>query len=523
MRIRRCFSILFVILLCIILPSVAGAADEDLSFVSVPELIKPGQVVEIVIRAPKDGTASFLLVSDALQAVYFVQETCTLSAGDNVITWDGHLTSGDPLAVGEYVLCLQFEDGAMITQPVRIGVPYPQLTSIEQSHETLVADNMVTVSYAASEAGTLYMQLFRYADDTVIGESTMDVAAGENRFRWDGMMGGERVEDGEYAIVLSLRNGSGAESMQHYVYVDVTKASMELVDFNAITDQLIGAIQSDVIQLSPPYSEVDDGSFWSMTPGELDDAVIWDILMQPITVYDNGRIGSVGHVYMKENPDGTGADVAQIHGMSQGLHVIGETNEYGYVLVEAFSNYDPDYTPKTDEEKAHAFDLRRGYLKAEHLKTVDVATDIAFLVDKLTQRMYIFVDGVRVTELMISTGRIIDEKYFRETIAGEFITIGKSGGYWSNDLYSAYAIRFNGGTMLHEVPSTEGSDGTKYYGASEKYLGAKRSAGCVRVPRKRNEEGYNQAWIWDNLSGKNSYKIIIWDDINRYDVPETWR
>lgn len=518
MPMKRALSL--ILLLCLS-ASFAFALETGPSIVSAPSLFKMGQNHEITINMPAEGSASLYLVNNLFQTTYPLVLGYSVSAGETTVVWNGTIAGEASIPIGEYTLKLVTSAGGQDDVAVRVGVPYPQIHTIQQSDFSLVDDRSVEVTFHASVSGTVDVQLFRYEDYTIVGQTTMDVTAGENRFEWDGVLGGERVKDGEYSLILSLRNANGEESMQHYVFVSVQPGTLKVMDFNEITSDIVSA-QTDET-LSPPYGTVDDGSFWAMNPGELDDAVIWEIMMQPITVYDDGRIGASGHVFMKEYPDGTGANVAQIHGLSQGLHVIGEPNEYGYVLVEAFSNYDPSYTPLTEDEKLYAFDIRQGYLLAKNLKTVESQPDIGLLIDKMTQRMYVFIDGVRVTEIVISTGKITNEKYYRETIPGEFITISHSGGYWSNDIYSDMAIRFNGGTLIHEVPHTVGADGTKYYGVFERYLGSKHSAGCVRVPYRKNEEGFNQAWLWKNLKSEGRYKVIIWDDRNRNDTPTTWR
>jgi len=302
-------------------------------------------------------------------------------------------------------------------------------------------------------------------------------------------------------------------------------ATVEIVDTDLdepTRDPL--AIPSYGMSVSPPYSSVSDGGFWSMTPGELDDGAIWEILTQPIVVYDGGiPQGVKSHAYLMENPDGTGKKVAQLHTQSQGVHVIGEPNQFGYVLVEAFSNYDRDYFPKTDEEKAQAFDLKYGYVRADHLKTVDVMTDMALLIDKLTQRMYIFIDGVRVTELLISTGTWTNSKDMMfETVPGEFITVSHVGAFPFGNMVCDMAIRINGGVLLHEVPHKVNADKSRNYSSFEGWLGTKQSHGCVRIQRLKNEDGYNCAWLWNNIKKNKPYKVIIWDDLNRYDSPSTW-
>ena len=161
-------------------------------------------------------------------------------------------------------------------------------------------------------------------------------------------------------------------------------------------------------------------------------------------------------------------------------------------------------------------------MQAKYLKTVEVNQHQGLLIDKLTQRMYLFLDGERVTEFLISTGKITsDEKYHYETIAGEYITISRTGAFGDEDMYCDMAIRINGGILIHEVPCMIAPDGYYDYDPYEPYLGTKASHACVRVQRELTPEGYNHEWLWDNL--ELNTKVLIWDDANRLDTPTTWQ
>lgn len=323
-----------------------------------------------------------------------------------------------------------------------------------------------------------------------------------------------------FALLLALLCAQSVALSDTFTDVD---APFVFDSTEPVAQQQVSAVLSDA--QSAPYSGIGEFSFWTMTPGETDDAKIWEAITQPITVYDGG-LSATDHAYVMENPDGSGAKVAQIHGQSQGLHVIGETNEYGYVQVEVFSNYDRSYMPETEEEFAHAYDLRTGYVKAKNLKTITPEQDMGLLLDKLTQRLYIFRDGVRVAELKVSTGTVngIDEALF-ETITGEFITISHTGTFKDDSKYPMIcndAIRINGGILLHEVPHKERADGSSDYSAYEPLLGQKASHGCIRIQREKTEDGYNNRWIWENFKRGGNYKVLIWDDRNRVDTPSVW-
>ena len=512
------------ICICLALVSVAsGALASAPSFETVPDVIRPGKYYDIVVEAPYAGSASLMLLNENGNIVYTIMDGYPLIEGENHLDWDGMQPDGTVIEKGDYSLGIIMDDGTHAEWPVRIGDPYPLLTVLFQSDDVLTDE--LTITYNASEAGTLSATL-RAADGFLESLPEESVGVGTNTFTWDGLLHGEPVPVGRYSLLLVLRAPNGTESIPHYISIEIPEEQAEEEPEPTPTPESEPTPEPEPTPppLSPPYSGIQNDSFWGMTPGELDDGVIWDILMRPITVYDGGGTTDArSHAYMMENPDGTGKRVAQLHMQSQGVHVIGEVNEHGYVLVEAFSNYDREYYPATEEEQAHAFELKQGYVLAKSLKTVEVLTDMAMVIDKLTQRLYLFIDGVRVTELIISTGTWSKpEDMLFETIPGEFITVSHTGGFWSGNMYCDLAIRINGGVLLHEVPHKVNADGTKNYSSFEGYLGTKQSHGCVRIQRLRNEDGYNHAWLWNNLRRGQPYKVIIWDDVNRTDTPTTW-
>ncbi len=519
--IRFCF-----LLTCMLIASQALASTASLTFVEAPGVLRPGKYYTFDVDVPYTGNASLLLLDAPGQPRFTIYAGYPLTAGVNKLGWDGRLADSTVVEEGEYTLRLQMDDGSFIDSPLRIGAPYPMLSHVFQS-DLILVDNSIDIDFEASEAGSLTVQVRRILDGTISELDSVKVTKGQNAFTWDGDVGGNRVSDGEYALMMTLRAENGMESMTEYIYITIGDLSAYGDVSVTIEDAALPIEAEPTVApqlLSPPYTNAEDGTFWSMTPGDLDDSVIWDILMQPITVYDDGKIDAKEHVYLMENPDGTGKKIAQIHGTSHGLHVIGTKNEHGYILVEAFSNYDRSYSPETEEELAHAFDLKRGYIKASGLREIKVQTDMALLIDKLTQRMYLFKDGVRVTEFLISTGTWDSPKdMLFETVPGEFITVSHTGAMPDGNMTSEMAIRINGGILFHEVPHKTNKDGTFDYSSFEAYLGQKKSHGCIRVQRLKTPEGYNQRWLWENFKRGAPYKVIIWDDKNRLDSPSTWQ
>lgn len=229
-----------------------------------------------------------------------------------------------------------------------------------------------------------------------------------------------------------------------------------------------------------------------------DEEACWELLMKPITVLD---VGERDATYPLDAPNGKKV-VSEwqggfINGATAAVHVLGE-DEDGWTLIEGLDYYDR---------------LIQGYVKTKLLKTVTPNSKYGIIIDKLTQRLYMFVDGKLWSDCAISTGLPNPSQPYNETAAGEYLIGSWVGGFDSEGMYCEMGIRFNGGDLLHQVPYVELADGTKRFTKYEALLGQKASHGCVRVARIANEEGLNIRWLWDNL--KKGTKVVIWDDGGR--------
>ena len=113
-------------------------------------------------------------------------------------------------------------------------------------------------------------------------------------------------------------------------------------------------------------------------------------------------------------------------------------------------------------------------------------------IDKLTQRLYFFMDGHLETSLAISTGLYNDKQPYNESRSGEYMIIyTKTGALIDGNMHCDYALRFNAADYLHEVP------------------------GCLRVQRLKNSQGYNMRRIAELVKkrkDKNCVKLVVWED-----------
>ena len=423
----------------------------------------------------------------------------------------------------------------------------PQLTNVAAESGSLRVGEVWAFSFETTEGGALAMQL-RGADGESIDLGATQVDAGVGRLVWDGVLpDGSEAADGVYTMAVRLCNYWGEESEERLMTVTVGDgeaageaaapvaagaldlSSLDIQDAQIWEGGIEEARVWDEGQAADAQTLTEDGrrpvpqatSFWDMNPDEYDltdpdhQQAIWDLMMQPITVMD---VGQTEHVYPTFTPGANRKPYEQncageLHGQSQGVHVLEEdTDGDGYVLIEAYSN---DGT-KTDNEYMESLNAKKvqGYVKKSILFEVKPSSKYALLVDKLRQKLYIFEAGAIIGELDVSTGLNNAKQPYNESPAGEYITVSKVGDFNAGSgTIGRFAIRINGGTLLHEVLHDTAKDGTRIYTAYEPQLGMKASHGCIRIQRKANAQGQNMQWLWNNLENKT--RVFIWDDQGR--------
>ena len=249
-------------------------------------------------------------------------------------------------------------------------------------------------------------------------------------------------------------------------------------------------------------------NYWTLPMDITDEAAVWKALTAPITVIDNGKTEKA-QIVLRSAPAQDSEGVGTVTCMTQGVHVLERGEEWSLVECYSSSFYD---SPVLNWNA-----LVQGYVLTEYLTEITPNQELGYVVDKLTQRLYVFVEGKLYSTLLVSTGLSNKRQPYNETRSGEFLMTSKVGTFASDNLKCGLAIRFNKGDLLHEVPHILQADGTRNYKNCEPKLGTKASHGCIRVQRKRTPENVNMSWIWEHHS--NNTRMFIWEDWQGRQIP----
>ena len=187
---------------------------------------------------------------------------------------------------------------------------------------------------------------------------------------------------------------------------------------------------------------------------------------------------------------------------SQGVHVL-EQLDNGWTKVEVRSSSFSDSTVKAYNT------FVTGYVETKLLKEVKPDNSkYALVIDKFTQKCYIFVDGHLYSTLLCSTGKPNASQPYNETMSGEFLIVSAVGDFLSNELVCDMGLRFNRGDLLHQVPYILSENGYQDFSVCEPALGTRASHGCIRVQKKLTPQNTNMTWLWNNR--RMNSKLVIW-------------
>ena len=470
-----------------------------LTVTDAPEVIYPGRTERITFTSDAAGEVSVYLEADG-GAVFPLLEGYLAIAGTNHVTLDGIPRSGGVPEAGEYTLVIDM-DGECARIAVTVGGETMRILKVSFP-SGITAGDEASVAVECSMDGRIEMAVSPDGSAWHVIARTY-VRAGLNSLKWDGLIDGAVPAPGRYALKVTGSSGDGVEGTARQITFTLLSPP------TPVPTPAPSPTPAPVIPSKAADPRNEGLSYWTLPVGSLEDEeLIWQVLMQPMTVID----GNQKETYkLRATPSKTGGRaniVGEITFASQGVHVLQDLGN-GWTMIEAFnSSYGPDCESRrgygsTDE-------LITGYVETDLLKTVYPVTDYALLIDKMSQKLYIFSEGKIIGTLLISTGNPTKQQPWNETPSGEFLMVSKVGGFYAGNLFCDMAMRVNCGCLLHEVPYIGDYD----YSSTVPKLGSKASHGCIRVQKDKNEQGQNMKWLWTNL--RLNTKVLIWDDTGRF-------
>ncbi|MBO2517747.1 MAG: hypothetical protein CW338_10865, partial [Clostridiales bacterium] len=216
-----------------------------------------------------------------------------------------------------------------------------------------------------------------------------------------------------------------------------------------------------------------EGCYWCTPMDISDEDAVWKMLCSPITVISGDQRKQY---QLRSKPNRNSTPVGDVTCESQGVHVL-ETLDTGWTRVETYSS-------SFDDSKVWANNmLVTGYVETRLLKEVKPNnSNYGLVIDKMTQRCYIFRNGKLFSILRVSTGKPNEYEPYNETQSGEFLIVCAVGNFVTEEegLVCDMALRFNRGNMLHQVPYTLDKDENKNFDIYEAALGTRASHGCIR-------------------------------------------
>lgn len=544
--IRRFIALLIAVILMI--PAVYAESGQQTVF------LRPGKSERIAFSVSLSGSAMVSLADENGTQIAVLNKELACQAGENFFIWDGYLPDGSIAPQGRYTLRFS-QQGTAHEIAVIVGKPSPMINSFSISGTQVSPGAAWSLTADVSQPGILSISM--NFDGYMKPVASMQAKSGENTLVWDGTYNGQLLSGGNHMLALELTDETGFVSTSHYIAIQLADAPKENVDpaeeepiqdaSNVVDEETDDDTADDIpettekenktggtapdseqnkrastqpvkMQYRPPTNEPVSqdrlgSNYWTLPAGEWNEEAIWKVMMQPITVVKGTGKQAQKEMYrLRATPDDSMKRenvLGEITCESQGVHVL-ETLDNGWTLVEVFnSSYGPNCSARPGW--GNTDDLLRGYVETKRLSTIEPLTEYGLLIDKLKQVMYVFKDGKKFSELGISTGLPTKKQPWNETPAGEFLMVSRSGGFHSGNMYCDMGMRINGGCLIHEVPYIENTT-TKYkdYSPFESQLKKKASHGCVRVQRKKNDEGLNMAWLWNNI--KVNTKVLIWDD-----------
>ena len=450
------------LLLLFLLPLLARAEGLTLDIADVQGF----QSNPIIIHTPMPGMLA-LSISDE----YGVYRSWTLkvAAGDITLEWDGLGMHEEILPEGRYRL-LAFLDGAeTLTAEKQFTVAKSRnalLFALAKSPEfDPEADGKwICEMRLARSGGTVVTEFYRCDQpDVLLDIRRNKVSPGVFiNYAWDGTIAGQKAQPGDYLLRFY------EQSNPAYVREVVVPVAA-------------GSREKSVVAPTGPI----------MPSAGMSEADIWALMQKPSVVADLPE--QTDHLSLRKGK-GSGKALGTIHGQSQAVEVLELDGKYA--LIGAWTHESGEYT--------------EGWVESRKLKVVQPDSRYGLVIDKAAQTLTVWENGAVLGVIPISTGLPAEDKLFRETPAGSFLTVDRVSNFKDEDDYwYTCAIRYDGGNLLHQIGYRK-QNGKRDFSVQAAQLGVKVSHGCVRIPQQAGDAALNAYWLYTHLP--YGTRVIVLDD-----------
>lgn len=452
---KRLILLLFVLLL-----PLTAVSEGELSLM--PSETKGYGDNSMAVRAPMEGDL-LLRIFDQYNVYRTIQ--LPVNAGENVITWDGLGENQERIGDGDYTL-----SGTLTTAGGSIYTAESTIT-FTRCHQAMTlalpSSNMI---YQESSEWFAELDLIRP------GSYVMEVYSAENMSQ---------------AVRIRQYEASGYDVFKHRWNADGLESGAYVLRFYAVGNPTYSHdIPVTVKAGSAPVLPLAVTEKFMPAEGDTDET-IWQLMMQPSAVIN---LKSTSHQNVYDESSKQGRVLGTLHGRSQAVNVLDIRGD-GWVKISAWQHEDGSFV--------------EGYVPQERLMMVQPNDEYGLLLDKQAQTLAVYHGGERLTMLDVSTGLMAQNKLFRETPAGSYLTLEHMSEFASEGYHYDYPIRYDGGNLLHQLGHKERS-GRNDHTDQIPQLGKKASHGCIRLPNQVNEDGVNAYWLYTHLPYHT--RLIILDD-----------
>ena len=478
----------------------AGAARGESTVLQVylQGVVRPGAASYVSFTVPRAGECDLTLQDAEGKTVSVVAEKRSAQAGVNTLYWNG-TWQGVAAPEGEWTLVLR-QGGQTASTSVTVGGMAPCLIGSALEPETTTRNQPVTVRWYSTARGTLTIR--REGENEPLAVTEIRTGEGSTVINAGQAAGQETL-----ILTLTAEDGTAAEPARLSLTVEKTKQEKFAEEWAARPKRS----EYTPSRGSPFEGQDTTLNYWTLPMDITDTEAVWAVLTAPVTVVDNGKENAEKiQVPLRKEPKEDSPGIGVVTCVTQSVHVLEKGAEWS--LVECYSSSFHDNRIKNWNA------LVQGWVPTAWLKETAPSQTMGLVVDKLTQKLYIFRDGELLDTLQVSTGLANAKQPYNETRSGEFLIHSWVGAITSDNIIGRLAMRFNDGDLIHEVPYILMDDGAgKDYTVCEQKLGSRASHGCIRVQRRPTPKGINHEWLWNHK--EKDMKLLIWEDWQGRQIP----